>query len=1136
MSSKPSIATKTAGQFLTAAELNEIVDFFATKPDSDEVESPAQLNARDANNRNRANHIGTQVIATILGLQAALDAKSQTGHEHTASQITDLQAAIVANLAVALNTAKVGITPAQALAIIANTAKEGITSAQASAIVANTDKVGNVTHTGEVTGSGALTIAPNAVTLEKLAPAVRFRVLKPEQSQATSIGTDFYSNISTQIGIGLGVFAMGGGTLVSVDAEINHPGLVVFRSTANVLTGYAVSTIANVLLISGGEKFQVVFKPRNVHATTTLRMGFWNFASTNVSSDGVYLESVGDETNVILTGILRVNNVEVRTSTTATLSNNTWYMAEFFINENRDSVTFKVFDEQSVLVWESLISANVTQVPVRIAVLAFSSVLSIQDLVTVDMFEMSNTVGLKRGGMTIQALPINPDNPDNLLGATIFSDNFDNGVTNWENQGEFNSSFYGFGSTSLSTEQSFSGDRSLKLVTLGRDVDGYAQSNNMQYNVANNGDDIIIRSRLYLTDRIGFFHPAGEYSFFNYLQFKAQNAAQNLDMSVFGLYIEAKGVLNGGGANFMGLIERKRNEADDLNSLYHPPLLGTTNAIEIPIGQWVEFRIRIRINDGAGIIQVWQDNVKIHEVLDARTFRADQGITRLDVSLGNYQRFARMYANGVPTGVDGVTTYNDDFGIFEFNSTPVDTSNNNDIFGSTLFSDNFDNGEANWNLAGEFNTSFYGFGSYSLSTEQKFSGTHSLKMTTNGKNAGSDWHAQSNSVQYGFATNGDDLVIRTRIYLPHRVGFHYPNGEYGFFEFLQYKGAGAGSINHPLFGVFVNAQGAVNAGGANFLSLSYFGGQWGDPSNTGFGQLTAEPVLLPIGQWVTIDMRLKLNDGQGIVQVYQDGVKIIEVLNARTWRNDGGIDRLDVHLSNYGRYHRAYLNGLPTGLDGVDIYHDDFGIFQFNSDPVAPITGFQINSIGTNYALGDTTDSITLAATVGELMVVISSAANLALSTINTRAGWTLVADRGRTKVFTKVKVSGDPTVITFTKTGSGVPHYLVAFSVSGSEGVVNLVSPAVSSDYEGNLVIPSLANAPTTEALAIAFAGSTDTTTSPQVYSAGWTRQVRTVEVGYAGVVSFASKPLPSGGATGAVTITEDSNSQGLILVIRRA
>ena len=43
--------------------------------------------------------------------------------------------------------------------IAANTAKTGITSGQASAITANTAKVTNATHTGDVTGATALTIA-----------------------------------------------------------------------------------------------------------------------------------------------------------------------------------------------------------------------------------------------------------------------------------------------------------------------------------------------------------------------------------------------------------------------------------------------------------------------------------------------------------------------------------------------------------------------------------------------------------------------------------------------------------------------------------------------------------------------------------------------------------------------------------------------------------------------------------------------------------------------------------------------------------------------------------------------------------------------------------------------------------------
>ena len=65
--------------------------------------------------------------------------------------------------AIVANTAKTGITSGQTSAIVANTAKTGITSGQASAITANTAKVTNATHTGEVTGDTALTVADDVI-------------------------------------------------------------------------------------------------------------------------------------------------------------------------------------------------------------------------------------------------------------------------------------------------------------------------------------------------------------------------------------------------------------------------------------------------------------------------------------------------------------------------------------------------------------------------------------------------------------------------------------------------------------------------------------------------------------------------------------------------------------------------------------------------------------------------------------------------------------------------------------------------------------------------------------------------------------------------------------------------------------
>lgn len=78
------------------------------------------------------------------------------------------EARVAANSAVAANTAKTGITSGQASEIAANTLKVGITTAQAGEITANNAKVTNATHTGDVTGDGALTIADNVVNATKL--------------------------------------------------------------------------------------------------------------------------------------------------------------------------------------------------------------------------------------------------------------------------------------------------------------------------------------------------------------------------------------------------------------------------------------------------------------------------------------------------------------------------------------------------------------------------------------------------------------------------------------------------------------------------------------------------------------------------------------------------------------------------------------------------------------------------------------------------------------------------------------------------------------------------------------------------------------------------------------------------------
>ena len=87
--------------------------------------------------------------------------------------------------------------------IAANTAKTGITSGQASAITANTAKVTNATHSGDVTGATALTIATGAVDIAMLSAS------GTKDGTTVLHGNNTFAVVSAGVGLGL-VIALGG--------------------------------------------------------------------------------------------------------------------------------------------------------------------------------------------------------------------------------------------------------------------------------------------------------------------------------------------------------------------------------------------------------------------------------------------------------------------------------------------------------------------------------------------------------------------------------------------------------------------------------------------------------------------------------------------------------------------------------------------------------------------------------------------------------------------------------------------------------------------------------------------------------------------------------------------------------------
>jgi hypothetical protein len=239
--------------------------------------------------------------------------------------------------------------------------------------------------------------------------------------------------------------------------------------------------------------------------------------------------------------------------------------------------------------------------------------------------------------------------------------------------------------------------------------------------------------------------------------------------------------------------------------------------------------------------------------------------------------------------------------------------------GERIFFDDFENPKT-WLNGGEINSSWYGNqGRSTISTELPFSGSNSLKMLTAGRNG--EFYAQSNNWRYAAIKEGEDLIFKFKLFIPKNIGFYFPSGDWGFFNLFQFKGVG-GNINNPLHCLYIDATPDRKT---NYFSVGYMGGQWGD-RNESFKQ--QNPIEIPIGEWMDLEVRSYMHDGQGIYQVYQNDQLIFDLKNQRTFRSGAGITRLDAGVCNYHRYARSYVNGAWDGLNGITMYVDDFAIHK----------------------------------------------------------------------------------------------------------------------------------------------------------------------------------------------------------------
>lgn len=150
LAGNPTTTTQSAGDNSTKIATTAYADTAVANAIDSAPAALDTLNELAASLNDDANFAGT-MTTSLAGKLATTDGAVGT------SNIAD-DAVTADKLANSINTE-----------IAANTAKTGITTSQANAITANTAKVTNATHTGDVTGATALTIAADAVDGTKIA-------------------------------------------------------------------------------------------------------------------------------------------------------------------------------------------------------------------------------------------------------------------------------------------------------------------------------------------------------------------------------------------------------------------------------------------------------------------------------------------------------------------------------------------------------------------------------------------------------------------------------------------------------------------------------------------------------------------------------------------------------------------------------------------------------------------------------------------------------------------------------------------------------------------------------------------------------------------------------------------------------
>lgn len=180
----------------------------------------------------------------------------------------------------------------------------------------------------------------------------------PGRSRMVVIEEEFLQSNANAFAPGLLGASAASGTIAAAAGAANHPGCLDLRDSTTANATYRIMTDVSAFLLAGGEACTFVFQDRNTttRATSAFRMGFQDSTAVQTAPvDGVYFNVAGG----VATGRCRSNSSQTDTSTTYTLTENTWYTATIAINAAGTLATFTIYNESGTQVWTDTVATNI---------------------------------------------------------------------------------------------------------------------------------------------------------------------------------------------------------------------------------------------------------------------------------------------------------------------------------------------------------------------------------------------------------------------------------------------------------------------------------------------------------------------------------------------------------------------------------------------------------------------------------------------------------------------------------------------------------------------------------------------------------------------------------------------------------